>query len=906
MRLNRILQLAASFSILIFAMVFTITSCSGDDGKNGKNGADGKSCEAHENAEKTGYELSCGDEYVGTIWHGTNSDGSVGGQQNCILAAAGEGVAGAVYTIKCGDTKIPVYGPSTPGTTVGGGCTVKQFDKYNPFELGIVCEVPSDTVWVCSGKSYSKSEYVCTNGKQRTQDYWQNFYNCGSATAPSNTSACSGITYHGNDIINGGGVLLDVTQFKCGTALVPYNPNKYFCQPSTSGASAPAAGDAVVPLCGSTDYNDLTHFCFKGSNDYQDVVVRCGAGLRSFLFNEFCPVVRDASSAPGSTNYGKPGLYNTAAAATATATMPQLCGGKQYGTVSVDGTTFEIKSVSYTGGEYFASSAPAGVARLLNPVVTNRFYYEYGSEVCDGGVVKTKCAKAGSADTLLFDASLQFCRTSKDDVNKIEIANLCFKTGTTTGGTKYDDVNYFCDPETGLPSKKCASENDFYDESQFFCYGGRTKAPYCKDDDAAQRVYDPDLNFCSYQWTGKYVTVNSVLTPDVKEKATPFCNNTKGTTFNVGAWKWEYCVGPGATTDVDYNSTTRYTPAGGLPSLIDGDGTGAPTKVLSCLLNQVPATPGAVNSVCMCYYQNTVTETSGYLMHPGTGQCTVITSAGNPSTSTAPGNSCPGGATFNSATGSCTCPVNYPTWSSTVANADGGSCMSAQGCALKNATNAQEYWDYNAVTPACAATCSGGVVASGATCPKQCTLGTEVADWDGTCKTGTTVAACSAPNTAAAGAVLGGAGNVCSCAANYTISTGVCVGNTNSCGYGLVADVTGTCAASCTLNSQLTGTAQTNGTCACDATHPEHPAGTSAFGCLADATTACTSLGGAVSGSTCACDASIGYGNWGTAACKQANNCDYPLVWDSVAATPTCVATASCTNGAGATNGVCN
>jgi len=821
MRLNRVLLLAAGIISMVFAIVFTI-SCSGENGKNGKNGS---SCTATE--QPTGYLISCTDGTGGLIKHGTNADGTVPGAANCILNGPAQG---APNSIDCDGTIIPIYGPSSGGgPVVGGGCTVKQFDRYNPFELGIVCEVPSDTIWTCSGRTFSKKEHVCTNGKSRSQDYWKNYYNCGSATSPSNTSACSGGTYPANTVINGGGVLLDITQFICGTAEIPYNPNTHFCQPSTTNPAAPAALDYIEALCGSTDYNDVSHFCFKGNNGYQDVVVRCGTGsgslsgiLRSFLFSEFCPVVRDANTV-GSPTYGKLGDYSTAASVSATSAMPQLCGGKLYGDVSVD-ANYEIKATSFTGGEYFASSRPAGVARLLNPVITNRFYYEYGSEVCDAGVVKTKCAlpTAGS-DTLLFDAKTQFCRSSKDDLTKLEIAPLCFKAGATTGGTKYDDVNYFCDPATGLPSKKCAGDTDFYDESQFFCYGGRTKAPYCKDDNAAQRVYDPDLNFCSYQWTGKYVTLNGVLTPEVAEKATPFCNNTKGTTFNVGSWKWEYCVGPGATTNVDYNTVTVAT---GASNGVDGDGTGAPTKVLSCLLNQVPATPSAVNSVCKCYYSNSVSESVGYFMHPGTGQCTVQGTAGVPGGS-APSATCPGGATPNTTTGSCACPVDYPIWSTTVGST--GSCMSSLGCALSNAASAQEYWDYNLATPACATSCSNvgltSVSPANGVCPKVCAASTEVADWNGTCKAGNSVSICSGN---VPGAILGGSNsNECRCPSGYAINNSaapsVCNSGTTGCAYGSLQNpsvgsaVSGDCfvGTSCPTGSTLAGSATTSGTCTC-------------------------------------------------------------------------------------------
>jgi len=62
MRLNRVLLLAATISLMMFALVFTI-SCSGDDGKNGKNG---KGCTAEPNGNG-GYNVTCDGEYMGIL-----------------------------------------------------------------------------------------------------------------------------------------------------------------------------------------------------------------------------------------------------------------------------------------------------------------------------------------------------------------------------------------------------------------------------------------------------------------------------------------------------------------------------------------------------------------------------------------------------------------------------------------------------------------------------------------------------------------------------------------------------------------------------------------------------------------------------------------------------------------------
>jgi len=59
---------------MVSSLVFL--SCSGEDGADGVNGADGTSCYAKALKDSSGFELYCGDEYVGTLKNG--EDGAKG------------------------------------------------------------------------------------------------------------------------------------------------------------------------------------------------------------------------------------------------------------------------------------------------------------------------------------------------------------------------------------------------------------------------------------------------------------------------------------------------------------------------------------------------------------------------------------------------------------------------------------------------------------------------------------------------------------------------------------------------------------------------------------------------------------------------------------------------------------
>ena len=151
MRLNRVLQLnrvpllVAGISLMVFALVFTI-SCSGEDGKNGR---EGDSCLVKPNGDD--WDLECGGKYVGTLLSGNGPQGPKGNPgtpggpgKNCWLGPK----SGEAYPIYCeGDDAVQ-------GTLQG--CSIKEVNKY---ELKLTCGTNVSNL--CSGIRFSPGVQYC-------------------------------------------------------------------------------------------------------------------------------------------------------------------------------------------------------------------------------------------------------------------------------------------------------------------------------------------------------------------------------------------------------------------------------------------------------------------------------------------------------------------------------------------------------------------------------------------------------------------------------------------------------------------------------------------------------------------------------------------------------------------------
>jgi len=146
MRLNRVLLLAATINILIFALVFTISCSNGDDGKAGK---DGDRCFVNED-----YDIICNGQPIGSLTGGKGPNGQPGPQgptgetgSGCWVAKA---TTGAGWNVLCGKGDGELKG-------ILDGCTVTE--GFSKFELDIKC---GDTqVAICGREIFDTDLYRC-------------------------------------------------------------------------------------------------------------------------------------------------------------------------------------------------------------------------------------------------------------------------------------------------------------------------------------------------------------------------------------------------------------------------------------------------------------------------------------------------------------------------------------------------------------------------------------------------------------------------------------------------------------------------------------------------------------------------------------------------------------------------
>jgi len=144
MRLNRVLLLAATVNILIFALVFTISCSSGEDGKNGKNGT---ACIVDDD-----WNIVCDGREVGKLEGTAGADGQPGRPgkdgKGCWL---GPKTDNGSYEILCGTED----NSESKGMLVG--CNARDL---GPFEIELTCGMTK--VNMCKGIVFDPEESNCT------------------------------------------------------------------------------------------------------------------------------------------------------------------------------------------------------------------------------------------------------------------------------------------------------------------------------------------------------------------------------------------------------------------------------------------------------------------------------------------------------------------------------------------------------------------------------------------------------------------------------------------------------------------------------------------------------------------------------------------------------------------------
>jgi len=188
MRLNRVLLLAATISMMMFALVFTI-SCSGDDGKDGKNGSN---CSVEANGDA--FNVICNGEEIGILQGTGDRDGKNG--ENGANGKNGSYCIVGTQLTSAGGLEIRCNGE------VKGTLDACKIEEVSNVELQITCgkttkintckdEVFDATKKYCKTDGtgtddIKKNEGVCQDGKK----YYKTIQYCGyaSATATKRTA----------------------------------------------------------------------------------------------------------------------------------------------------------------------------------------------------------------------------------------------------------------------------------------------------------------------------------------------------------------------------------------------------------------------------------------------------------------------------------------------------------------------------------------------------------------------------------------------------------------------------------------------------------------------------------------------------------------------------------------------
>ena len=185
--------------VIALGMVSSLAflACSGEEGVDGVNGADGTSCYAKALKDSSGFELYCGDEYVGTLKNGEDGDkgdkgapgengsngenglsayevavanGFTGSEEEWLESLKGDpGAAGTnceivndegnVVELKCGTQTTTLYKTTVCGNT--------PYDPSEKFCYG------ADLYDYCDGKTYNPDKQFCAKFSDESEQVYK-------------------------------------------------------------------------------------------------------------------------------------------------------------------------------------------------------------------------------------------------------------------------------------------------------------------------------------------------------------------------------------------------------------------------------------------------------------------------------------------------------------------------------------------------------------------------------------------------------------------------------------------------------------------------------------------------------------------------------------------------------------
>jgi len=523
MRLNRVLLLAASFSFLIFAMVFTV-SCSGDDGSKGDKGDPGTICTV---APITGgYNVLCDGQIAGTLTNGNTPfigpDGNWWiGTTNTMVNAMGGGPKGDTPTISPTtgnwvisgvDTGLPARGPAGPkgeqgaingmpngclleqrdgswytlcyqdgevasnnkldiGTTQNGGCSIVtsteagEYDYDHPYEFRLQCGT-SDPIYLCNGVVFNKyAAKTAANPDGLGTEY------CTSGKVHENDRN----SYYGE---NGTRKFYGVRGFSYSRTNFDLNNDGYGNYTLTNPTIFVAAGTQTGGLI-----SDATNFL-------------CGYPTASKRYNpnvDFCQTGADATAklCSGDT-YDEDGVYAYASQWTTEGPGRGLLNKMERAPAPAHdkGNTYPVALIGQKCDRTVTPNRLLGRCANINPTGNDAFVNL--STQTSGSVSRSgngwddwyKGANATGNAIVEYDMKTYFCRpvAGTSTTAKVEAVPFCNLTANLLDDNRnmYDSKTYFCEEGKDWVRAKCGS--NYFNENTEFCFKEVTPNmpyPYC-------------------------------------------------------------------------------------------------------------------------------------------------------------------------------------------------------------------------------------------------------------------------------------------------------------------------------------------------------------------------------------------------------------------------------------------
>jgi len=558
MRLNRVLLLAATINILIFALVLTI-SCSGDNGPRGKAGTEGCTVKEDSNGNFTVICIEDGEEEIkGTLYKGgvpgaPGAPGAAG--ESCWLGP----LTANGYEILCG---------TGAGTSKGymNGCNAKRSD-INDYDVTIACG--KTEMNLCYGVAYDSKEQKCVSRSNNNPN--------GLLTVRYDPGYCGKdkIEYNKNKQYCGYAKEDKLEELTEGTTVYDlcgkygYKPYEYawddeiYCR-YTDKEDAVIAGEAVTDFCNGQRINEnswkaqycgfasataATKTVLSGACDQANSELSGAQGPNEIAFGQgYCEVRLDKSGSGNPKPYAKT-IYSEDLCGTSTNNKPnngswkgEYCG--YAASTSVDGSPTKVwKGICADGKGPNQDKFNDGYCtvewadRLKDPKEVTKFTQDF-------------CAEDPTKRPNEDSWKDEYCGFGEESKIADQVLTGWCDDGEAPNTDRFSP-NEYCgvsyDKKTATVKTDLVCENgDKINEGSWkgeYCGYSAKKAPSVKnsrqtgacDDGSGPNAEDFEAGYCTVTYEKRPTADNPKAETEYSEE---YC---KGVKMNEGSWKKEYC-----------------------------------------------------------------------------------------------------------------------------------------------------------------------------------------------------------------------------------------------------------------------------------------------------------------------------------------------------------------------------